>query len=56
MDVHDGIICNSNVQVRRVAFHNYAPGSLTMMKLKIAQWDLDFENTIKSDNTTLFNF
>jgi len=25
MDVHDGIICNSNVQVRRVAFHNYAP-------------------------------
>jgi len=38
-DVYDGFICNSSVQVRRLVFYNYAPSYLTMMDMKVLQYE-----------------
>ena len=37
--VYDGILCDSRVQVRRIAFHNYAPSHFDMMDLKLLKID-----------------
>jgi hypothetical protein len=39
MTVYDGILCNSNVQVRRVVFQQYSPSIFEMMPLKILKID-----------------
>lgn len=31
MQVYDGLLCNSSVQVRRVVFYNFSPATLMMM-------------------------
>ena len=54
MNVFDGIICNSSVQVRRMVFYNYAPYTLTMTELKILPYDDYLIDTM--DNQTLHNY
>jgi hypothetical protein len=42
-DVYDGIYCNSDVQIRRVAFHGYEPfHTFRLMDLRIARFDDEF--------------
>jgi hypothetical protein len=37
--VYDGILCNSNVQVRRMVFNEYSPSIFEIMPLKILKID-----------------
>ena len=46
-----GIICDSSVQVRRVAFFGYAPDHFWGMELKIARFENSEINAMKSANT-----
>jgi hypothetical protein len=55
-DVYDGLICDSSVQVRRIAFSAAAPGSFTMQKVKVAKWDQEDQDAILADETTFETF
>lgn len=55
-DVHDGVICDSSTQLRRLAFWSYTPWSMTMQNIKIARWDADIEANITSNDTYLYEF
>jgi hypothetical protein len=49
-DVFDGITCNGDVQVRRVAFHGYKPHNVfRLMSLRIAKFDKELEDTFADD-------
>ena len=37
--MYNGIVCSSDVQVRRVAFHGYKPSAYELMEMKIARLD-----------------
>jgi len=37
--IYDGLLCNSSVQVRRIAFHKYAPSYFEFQPLLITQMD-----------------
>jgi hypothetical protein len=56
LELHNGIICDGTVQVRRIAFHGASPGSFDGMNLKIARWDEDIEANITSTEESLFEF
>lgn len=44
--MYDGLICDSSVQVRRIAFHHGSPGHFDGMSLKIALWDQSVQDEI----------
>ena len=48
--MYNGIVCSSDVQVRRVAFHGYKPSAYELMEMKIARLD----STTDSDARDLF--
>ena len=39
MQVYDGLLCNNQVEVRRLAFSKYLPDSFNLMEMKIIQYD-----------------
>lgn len=40
MEAYDGILCNNQVEIRRVAMHNAQPGSVfNLMELKVLKID-----------------
>ena len=39
MVVYDGLICNSSIQIRRIAIHGYKPSSLDKRNLFIFPYD-----------------
>jgi hypothetical protein len=39
MEVYDGLLCNNQVEVRRIVFYKYTPDSLNMMEMKVLQFD-----------------
>lgn len=47
--IYDGITCNNKVQVRRIAFSNYAPNHFYRISMKIAQWDKDQHKALDED-------
>ena len=50
-ELYDGVICDSSVQVRRVAFHAYQPSSFYLSELRIAKFDVDLEEELTNNNT-----
>ena len=52
LDQHDGIVCPRSVQVRRVAFHGYEPGSFQHAELRITRLEPDDEERM-ADNGSL---
>jgi hypothetical protein len=54
VDAFDGIICDSSVQVRRVAFHGYKPSNIFRgMDLRIAKYDEQFDWDYESQKAYL---
>jgi len=50
LETHDGVICDSRVQVRRISFYNL-DNVFRMIKIKVAQWDTDFETSMLANET-----
>jgi len=55
LDVFDGVICDSSIALRRIAFWDYEPQSLTMNKFKIARWETEFEEELKANLTAVLD-
>jgi hypothetical protein len=49
MAVYDGIICDSTVQVRRIAMFKAEPGIFSMMEIKLIKWDDSIIKSLNSD-------
>jgi len=49
------VICDSRVQVRRISFWNL-DNVVRLIKIKIAQWDTDFEATTVANETALWDY
>ena len=49
--IHDGIVCNSKVQVRRVVFYKFSPKHFTGMEMKIAKFDKVDEQAMTTAGT-----
>ena len=50
--MHDGVICDNTVQIRRISFNQYSPWSLHGQKIKVAKWDHDIEDLLLAANVT----
>lgn len=50
-DIHDGLVCNSKIQVRRAVFHNFYPKHFTGMEMKISRFDKTDEQTMATAGT-----
>ena len=51
LDAHDGIVCPRTVQVRRVAFHGYEPGSFQHAELRITRLEPEDEERMAGSGT-----
>jgi hypothetical protein len=50
--IHDGLVCSSAAEVRRVVFYGSTPKAVEGTELKISTWDDADVATLKSDNAT----
>lgn len=49
MEVYNGIICNNQVQVRRIAFSGYSPDHFWRIAMKVAQYDDDIISALTEE-------
>lgn len=54
--IHDGLICDGTVQMRRIAFWGYTPDHFRMSQIKIARWDQEIKDAVLATNQTKFAF
>ena len=50
--IHDGLVCTSAAEVRRVVFYGPTPKAVEGRELKISKWDDADVATLKVDNAT----